>query len=199
MPVVDQVIFFNTTHAAVKFNFELEEGFTFCVADTEDKGRRCGPWNTLCTKKIKRWWPQRRRLSSDSRRRREGASKTAPSKTGCLQDLWHWDQFAGKSAVTATPASKWGSPESYWLRLPRVVNLMNFLESVWFKKRKGVVTVYKPDCRHIHTHSLMQTFQTRRTAAHGPGLYCDSPKSEDEKSHKKRVEPLAPLHSVESR
>ena len=45
------MIFFNIAHAAIKFNFELEERFTFCVADTEDKGRKCGPWNTLCTKK----------------------------------------------------------------------------------------------------------------------------------------------------
>ena len=49
----DQVIFFNMAHVAIKFNFESEEGFTFCAADTEDKGRECGPWNTLCTKKLK--------------------------------------------------------------------------------------------------------------------------------------------------
>jgi len=50
---LDQAIFFNMAHAAVKFNFESEEGFTFCVADTEDKGCECDLWNTLCTKKLK--------------------------------------------------------------------------------------------------------------------------------------------------
>ena len=56
---------------------------------------------------------------------------------------------------------------------PRVVNLMRFLESVWLKKRKGVGIVYKPNCRHIHTHSHMHTLQTRRTAAHGPVTSLD--------------------------
>ena len=50
----DQIIFFDIAHAVTKFNFVLEEGFTFCVADMEDKGRKCGPWNTLCTKKLKK-------------------------------------------------------------------------------------------------------------------------------------------------
>jgi len=56
----------------------------------------------------KRWWPQRRRLSSGSRRRRERLFKTAPPKIRCFQGPWHWDQFTGKSAVTLTSASKWG-------------------------------------------------------------------------------------------
>jgi len=49
------------------------------------------------------WW-----LSSGSQRRREDSSKTAPSKNGLLQGLWHWGQFTGKSVVIPTPASKWG-------------------------------------------------------------------------------------------
>jgi hypothetical protein len=49
-------------------------------------------------------------------------------------------------------------------RPPRVVNLMRFLKSVWLKKVKGAVTLYKPDCGHIHKHSNMHTFQKRRTA-----------------------------------
>jgi len=72
------------------------------------RGTRCVRRNE------KRWWPQRGRLSRDSRRRRECASKTAPSKTGYLQGLWHWDQFTRQLAVTPTPTSRWGSPESYW-------------------------------------------------------------------------------------
>ena len=47
------MIFFNVAHAAIKFNFESEEGVTFCAADMEDKGHECDPWNTLCTKKLK--------------------------------------------------------------------------------------------------------------------------------------------------
>jgi len=40
-------------HAATTFNFESEDGFTFCLADMEEKGRECDPWNTLCTKNLK--------------------------------------------------------------------------------------------------------------------------------------------------
>jgi len=54
----------------------------------------------------KRWWPQRRQFSSSSRQRRERLYKTAPSKIGCFQGLWHWDKFPGKLAVTLTPTSK---------------------------------------------------------------------------------------------
>jgi len=47
------VIFFNIAHAAIKFNFESGEGFTFCAAEKEDNGQECEPWNTLCTEKLK--------------------------------------------------------------------------------------------------------------------------------------------------
>jgi len=56
---------------------------------------------------------------------------------------------------------------------PRVVNVMRSLESVGLKKRKRVDTLYKPDCRHIHTHSRIHTFQTRRTTANGPATALD--------------------------
>jgi len=49
----DQVIFFNMNHAAMKFNFESDEGFTFCFANEEDSGRECDQWITLCTTKLK--------------------------------------------------------------------------------------------------------------------------------------------------
>ena len=50
---------------------------------------------------------------------------------------------------------------------------VRFLESVWLKKRKGVVTLYKLICRHIHQHSQIHTFQTRRIAVHGPAADLD--------------------------
>jgi len=37
----DQVIFFNMANAAMKFNFESDEGFTFCFADEENIGCEC--------------------------------------------------------------------------------------------------------------------------------------------------------------
>ena len=46
-------------------------------------------------------------LSSGSRRRRDSFAKMTPSKIGCFQGLWHWDQFTAKSVVTLTPNSKW--------------------------------------------------------------------------------------------
>jgi len=103
----DQVIFFNMTHAAIKFNFELEEGFTFCVADTEDKGRRCG--EVVASARTTFKW----QASQEGERLQDGAFKDWLSSL-TLQGLWYWDQFTGKSAVTPTPASKWGSPESNW-------------------------------------------------------------------------------------
>ena len=47
------MIFFNMAHAAMKFDFELDEGFSFCCADEEDNGRKCDQWNTLCSTKLK--------------------------------------------------------------------------------------------------------------------------------------------------
>jgi len=49
----DQTIFSNLAHAGIKYDFESEEGFTFCAADTEDGGRECPPFNTLSTEKLK--------------------------------------------------------------------------------------------------------------------------------------------------
>jgi len=39
----------------MKFNFESDEGFSFCFADEEDtdNGRECDQWNTLCSTKLK--------------------------------------------------------------------------------------------------------------------------------------------------
>ena len=48
----DQTIFFNPALTAIKYDFESEEGFTFCAADTEDSGRECPPFNTLSTEKL---------------------------------------------------------------------------------------------------------------------------------------------------
>ena len=49
----DQTIFFNLALTAIKYDFESEEGFTFCAADTKDSGRECPPFNTLSTEKLK--------------------------------------------------------------------------------------------------------------------------------------------------
>ena len=138
------------------------------------KGKNANRGTRCVRRNWKRWWPQRGRLSSDRHRRKESASKMAPSKTGCLQGLWHWDQFTEKSVVTPTRPLRNGialnqiedSP-------PRVENLMRSLESVWPKKRKGVVTPYKPDCRHIHKQTNIHTFRKRHTAAHGPSAALD--------------------------
>jgi len=43
--------FFNTTRAATLS--WTKDSPCFCVADTEDKGRKCDSWNMLCTKKLK--------------------------------------------------------------------------------------------------------------------------------------------------
>ena len=40
-------------------------------------------------------------------------------------------------------------------------------------EEKWFVTLYKQDWRHIHKHSNMYTFQTRRTASHGPATVLD--------------------------
>jgi len=53
MPWQDQTIFSNLAHAAIKFDFESGEGFTFCAADTEHGGRECPLFNTLSTEKLK--------------------------------------------------------------------------------------------------------------------------------------------------
>jgi len=48
----DQVIFFNMTHAALKFNPETGEGFSISFGP-DDNGRKCNQWNMLCTTKLK--------------------------------------------------------------------------------------------------------------------------------------------------
>ena len=93
--------------------------------------------------------------------------KETPSKIGCFQGLWHWDQFTGKSAVTLTPTSKWrmrsrwtqrylecadtkfriSSPEvteEPWVKFNTVRrgNGIRFLERVWNKKRIGIDSLY---------------------------------------------------------
>jgi len=134
----DQVIFFNMTHAAIKFNFELEEGFTFCVTDTEDKGRKCGPWNTLCTKKLKEVVVSARTTS-----------KGQSSKEGeRLQDIVFKDSLSSRP-LTLRPIYWEISSDTYtcckmgkpWVKLSTVtwlVNLMRFLESVWLTKRNDL-------------------------------------------------------------
>ena len=49
----DQTIYFNRAHAAITFDFESEEGFTFCAGATEDGERACSPFNTLSMEKLK--------------------------------------------------------------------------------------------------------------------------------------------------
>ena len=97
----DQTTFFKLAHAAIKYDFESEEGFAFCASP---------PFNTFSTENLKEVvasGPQRRKLSSGSRRRRDSFSKKTPSKIGCFQGLWHWDQFTEKSVLTLIPTSKW--------------------------------------------------------------------------------------------
>jgi len=94
----DQTTFFNLAHAIIKYNFKSEEGFTLCASPL---------FNTLSTEKLKEVVVSAKKLSSGSRRRRERLSKKTPSKIECLQGLWHWDQFSGKSTGTLTSTSKW--------------------------------------------------------------------------------------------
>ena len=100
--------------------------------------------NAHCSKRSvrrnwKRLWQQRRNPLSGSRRRRDSFAKKNPSKIGCFQGLWHWDQFTGKSVVTLTPTSKWSmrrrwtqrylvcADTKFWIRSPEVT------EEPWVK------------------------------------------------------------------
>jgi len=58
----DQPIFFKIANAAIMFNFESGEGFTFCAAEKEENGQECEPFNTQSTEKLNEWCPQQRRL-----------------------------------------------------------------------------------------------------------------------------------------
>jgi len=111
----DQVIFFNMAHAAIKFNFELEEGFTFCVADMENKERKCNPWNSLCTNKLEKVVASARTTfkwhsSKKGQRLQDGAFKDWLSSRPLALRPIYWEI----SSDAYTPTSKWDSPESNW-------------------------------------------------------------------------------------
>jgi len=74
------VIFCNIAHAAMTFNFESEEGFTFSLADDEEKGIKCNGWNKLSTKKLKEVVASARKTfkwqsSKEGERLKEGSFK----------------------------------------------------------------------------------------------------------------------------
>ena len=191
----DQVIFFNMAHATMKFNFELEEGFT----DEKENRRECDPWNTLCTTKLKEvvasaWMTFKWQSSKEGERLKDCTFKEGLSSRpvalrliyweissdnyvhplqngvwgwGKLRDVWSAplrgtgrglvrQRWQG-SAVTTWKQSAEGSESDEILR-QCLVN--------WLKKRKGAVTIYTPDNRHIHKHSFIHTYRLRHTAAH---------------------------------
>jgi len=122
----DQTNFFKLVNEAFKYDFESEEGFTFCASP---------PFNTLSTEKLKEI------VSAAKKTFKWQSSKEGqtPSKIGYFQGLWHWDQFTGKSVVTLTPTSKWSMRRRWTQRYLVCANTKfsirspEVTEELWFK------------------------------------------------------------------
>ena len=104
----------DTCSCKIQLQVELEEGIAFCVADTKNKGRKCGLWNTLCRKKLKevvasarttfRW-----QSPKEGERLQDGACKDCLSSRPLALRPIYWE-----ISSDAYTCSKWGSSESNW-------------------------------------------------------------------------------------